>query len=66
MSDSVFVVLKHFVSLANNIIYVFDELITEGRSLINTIKSKGPNMLPCGIPDNIGKHLDRLLLIETH
>ena len=64
MSDSVFIVLKHFVSSAN--INVLDELITEGRSLINTMKSKGPSMLPCGTPDNTGKHLDRQLLIETH
>ena len=45
--------------------YVLDELIAEGRSLINTMKSKGPSMLPCGTPDNAGKHLDRPLLIET-
>ena len=60
MSDSVFIVLKHFVSSANIYVHVLDELITEGRSLINTVKSKGLSMLPCGTPDNTGKHLDRL------
>ena len=57
MSDSVFIVLKHFVSSAKLYIYVcvcvLDELIAEWRSLMNTMKSKGSSMLPCGTPDNI-------------
>ena len=64
MSDSVFIVLKHLVSSAN--INILDELIGEERSFIYTRKSKGPSILPCGTPDNTGKHLDRLLLIEIH
>ena len=64
MSDSVCIILKHLVSSAN--INILDELIAEGRSFIYTRKSKGPSMLPCGTPDNTGRHLDKLLLIETH
>ena len=43
-----------------------DELIAEKMSLMYTKKSSGPNMLPCGTPDNTGKHQDRQLLIDTH
>jgi len=52
------IALKHFVSSAK--MNIFD---AEGRSLIYTRKSSGPNMLPCGTPDNTGKHLERQLLM---
>ena len=54
---------KHFISSAK--LNITDELIVDGRSLMYTKNSSGPKMLPCGTPDNRGKHLDRQFLIDT-
>ena len=35
------------------------EVMTDGKSLMNIKKSKGPSMLPCGTPEIIGRALDR-------
>ena len=56
--------LKNFVASAK--INMFDKLMAEGRSLMYTRNSNGLSILPCGTPDNTGKHLDKQLLMDTH
>ena len=47
--------LKHFVSSANS---NSCEVMTDGKSLMNIKKSKGPSMLPCCTPEMTGRVLD--------
>jgi len=47
-------VLKHFVSSANN--NSMEDRIYSGRSLMLTKNSKGPRILPCGTPNETGRN----------
>jgi len=56
MSRDDVICLKHLMSSANS---NSCDVTTDGKSLINIRKIKGPRMLPCATPEITGKVLDK-------